>query len=130
MGVRQPPTLETMKIKKMMCGVGDAGIWFSAQPGADQKHRGPGGPEEVGGECANREKDEVGERRGLALDIDVNAARHDKQRTHQRDEADALSRASTVCQTRSGFPNNQKIIDKNDASQPIDDFRIIPAPPV
>ncbi len=50
-------------------------------------------PEHVGDHRAEEQEHRVGPRRGLALDVDVDAARDDKQRANQRNEADVFDAA-------------------------------------
>ena len=58
--------------------------------GPDQDHRRARGADEIGHHRADREKDHVVERRRLALDLEMDASRNDKQRTDEADEGEIL----------------------------------------
>ena len=59
-------------------------------PRADQQHGRAGGAQNIGDDCADEQKNDVGQRRGLAFDADVDAAGNDEERADERDEAGVI----------------------------------------
>ena len=101
-------------------------VLVHANPGPDEEHGSAGGAQHVGEEGAQEQEQGVDPRRGLPLDIDVNAAGHDIQRANQRNETHIL-----VCAIQHAVPLTQaeKIITKCNRAERQGDFRIMLAPP-
>ena len=77
MGVRQPPTFATMKMKKTMwCAV--TRYWFIRIHGRISSIAAPVVPRRLASDGADEQKKHVGQRRRLAFDVDVDAAGNDE----------------------------------------------------
>ncbi len=128
MGVRHPPTFDTMKMKNTTwCAV--MRYLFIRSHGRISSIEAPGGAQQIGDDRADEQEDHVGQRRGLALDVDVDAAGHDEQRADQRDEADVLLRG---VQNGGGgrLGQDEQVIAQRDQRQSDGHLGIVAAPPV
>ena len=67
-------------------------ILVHPQPRTNEQHGSAGGAENIRNDRAEQQEQRIRERRRVAFHIDVDAARHDIERTDQRDEADVLDR--------------------------------------
>jgi hypothetical protein len=76
---------------------------------------------------AKKQKNHAGQRRGLALDANVNAARDHEQRTDQHDETDVIMRR---VQNPRRITQNQNVIAERDHAESERDFGVMPQPPI
>ena len=101
-------------------------ILVHPDPGPDQEHRRAGCPQKICEHRADEQKNHIGQRCRLALDVDVNAAGDDKQRADQQDEADVVFRDMPHPARRS---QDQKVIAERDGAESERNLGVMPQPP-
>ena len=125
MGVRQPPTFETMKIKNATWCAGARPRFIWSQ-GRMRSIEAPVVPSRL--RCNGPEEQEKGVRAGRcpAFDAEVNAAGDHEERADEHDETEILV---SGLQHALGRAQDEDVVARCDGGQPGGELGVVPGPP-